>query len=105
MLIKTQVIRLIDKITLHHSTNMFRYINLNNIQKYFDDAGLDGCAPVDYQGSFVEVAGNFYNFVKRKPGVFNIRLLCDDTYAVSINNKHRYNLKYDENNRCKMESR
>jgi len=84
---------------------MFRYINLNNIQKYFDDAGLDGCAPVAYQGSFVEVAGNFYNFVKRKPGVFNIRLLCDDTYAVSINNKHRYDLKYDENNRCKMESR
>jgi hypothetical protein len=84
---------------------MFRYIDLDNIQKYFDDAGLDGCAPVEYEGNFVEIAGNFYNFVKRVPGVFNIRLLADDTFALSVNNKQRYDLKYDESNRCKMEQR
>jgi len=84
---------------------MFRYIDINNLQKYFNDAGLDNIAPVNYQGSFVEVVGNFYNFIKRVPGVFNIRLLQDDTYALSINNKQRYDLKYDENNRCKVEQR
>ena len=93
------------KTNTHHNTDMFRYIDLDNIQQYFDHAGLDGCAPVKYEGTFVELAGSFYNFVKRVPGVFNIRLLGDDTYALSINNKHRYDLKYDENNRCKVERR
>lgn len=89
----------------HNISNMFRYIDFDNIQKYFDDAGLDGCAPVEFEGNFVEIAGNFYNFVKRVPGVFNIRLLADDTFALSVNNKQRYDLKYDESNRCKMEQR
>ena len=84
---------------------MFRYINFDDIQKYFDDAGLDGCAPVNFEGSFVEIAGNFYDFVKRIPGVFNIKVLQDDTFAISINNKQRYDLKYNESNECKVEQR
>ena len=82
---------------------MFHHIDLENLQKYFDDAELDYIAPVDYEGTFVEVAGNFYNFVKRQPGTFNIKLLCNDTYSLTINGKERIDLKYDENNRCKME--
>jgi hypothetical protein len=81
----------------------FHFIDLENLQKYFDDAGLDHVAPVAFEGSFCEVAGNCYNFVKKIPCTFNIRLLRDDTYALTINNKERVNLKYDEDNRCKME--
>lgn len=76
---------------------------MNNLQKYFDAAGLHELAPVDHQGTFVEVIGNFYNFIKKQPGVFNLRLLKDDTFALSINNKTRYNIYYDESNRCKVE--
>lgn len=84
---------------------MFHHINLNNLQKYFNDAGLDHIAPVDHTGSFTEVMGNCFNFIKRTPGTFNIKLLQNETYVVSLNNTHRYDLKYDENNRCKVEQR
>ena len=82
---------------------MFHHIDLNNLQKYFNDAGLDHIAPVNHTGTFTEVMGNFYNFVKRVPGTFNIKLLQDDTYAVCLNGVERYNLNYDEHNRCKVE--
>lgn len=84
---------------------MFKYIDLNNLQKYFDDAGLDHLAPVNHTGSFVEVSGQMFNFIDHKPGTFNVKLLRDDTFALSINQHTRHDLKYDENNRCKVERR
>ena len=84
---------------------MFKYIDLNNLQRYFDDAGMDHLAPVKHTGSFAEVTGQYFNFVDHSPGVFNIKLLNDDTFALCLNNKQRYDLKYDESNRCKMEQR
>ena len=82
---------------------MFHYIDLDNLQKYFDDAGIDRIAPVDYEGTFTNVTGNYYNFVTRSPGTFNIQLLKDDTYAIVLNGNIKLNLKYDENNRSKVE--
>ena len=82
---------------------MFHHIELNNLQKYFNDAGMDHNAQEHKTGTFIEVMGNFYNFVKRVPGTFNIKLLQDDTYAVCLNKTERYDLKYDEHNRCKVD--
>ena len=80
---------------------MFHYIDLNNLQKYFDDAGLDYIAPVKFEGSFVEVIGNCYNFVKRSPSTFNIVLCKDDSYVITVNDKQT-RLNY-ENDICKVE--
>ncbi len=84
---------------------MFNFIDIDNIQKYFNDADLEHITPVSSEGTFVDVNGSFFNLENHRPGVYNIRLLSDDTYAVCLNNKQRYDLKYDESNRCTVEQR
>ena len=82
---------------------MFRYIDLENVQQYFDDAGLDNITPIKYEGSFVGIRGTSYNFETNKPGTFTLDIIEGDTYIITTDSKKGYKLRYDENSRREVE--
>jgi len=82
---------------------MFRYIDLHNVQQYLDDAGLDNITPIDFEGSFVGITGTSYDFETNRPSTFTIDITEGDIYFITTGKKKGYRLRYDEDNRSKVE--
>lgn len=82
---------------------MFRYIDLNNIQQYFDDAGMDGNAVVSVEGSLVNVTGTLFNFIKKATGTFFLNLDQNDRYRLSFSSGEKFILQYDEDRKCSVD--